>query len=170
NPPQGSLSYVFDSVVGHEDLYTFPSLSPVSTVHAVAMKANCARSDSGARTVSMRMLSGGTDGGGSATGQTPGTSFGWLTSLFITDPATGAAWSPTAVNAATAGFKIDASMATSANLGGVVRETLSSSPTATLSVGGVVREALLSGTGLYGTAGARSAGRASASVLTAGIS
>lgn len=61
-------------------------------------------------------------------------------------------------------------MATSANLGGVVRETLSSSPTATVIVGGVVREVLISGTGLYGTAGARSGGRASASVLTAGVS
>lgn len=106
-PPQGAYSNLTDSTTGHEDLYTFGSLSPVSTVHAVAMKANCARSDSGARTVSMRMLSGGTDGGGASTGQTPATSFGWLTSLFATDPATGAAWSPTAVNAATAGFKID---------------------------------------------------------------
>jgi hypothetical protein len=106
-PPQGA-SYLFDAVAGHEDLYTFSNLAATpSTVHAVAIKANCSRSDSGAKTVSMRMSSAGTDSGGSATGQTPGTSYGWLTSLFQTDPATGAAWLPANVNAATVGFKID---------------------------------------------------------------
>jgi len=108
NPPQGSLSYVYDATVGHEDLYVLPNLATTpGTVHAVAIKANVARSDSGAKTVSMRMKSGATDGGGSATGQTPGTSYGWLTSLFATDPNTGAAWLPTNLNAAQVGFKID---------------------------------------------------------------
>ena len=108
NPAQGAQSYLFDATTGHEDLYTFASLATnPSTVHAVAVKANCSRSDSGARTVSMRMLSGGTDSGGSATGQTPGTSYGWLTSLFATDPNTSAAWLPANVNAAQVGFKID---------------------------------------------------------------
>jgi hypothetical protein len=109
-PAQGLQSYVTDTTVADEDLYNFPALSQLpSTVHAVAVKANCSRSDTGARTVSMRMRSGGTDSGGSLTGQTPpaSSSFGWLTSLFLTDPNTGAGWLGTALNAAQSGFRID---------------------------------------------------------------
>jgi hypothetical protein len=105
---QGTQSYVYDSVVGHEDLYAFPALSIAPTaIYAVAVKANVAKSDSGAKTVSMRVNSGGTDSGGSLTGQAPGTSFGWLTSLFPTDPATGLAWTQAGLNAAQSGIRID---------------------------------------------------------------
>jgi hypothetical protein len=108
NPPPGALSYVFDTVVGHEDLYAMPSLSATpAAIYAVAVKAYCAKSDSGARTVSMRMLSGATDSGGSLTGQTPATTYGWMASYFPTDPNTGAAWTVTALNAAQCGFRID---------------------------------------------------------------
>jgi hypothetical protein len=109
-PTQGLQSYVTDTTVADEDLYNFPALSQLpQTVHAVAVKANCSRSDTGARTVSMRMRSGGTDSGGSLTGQAPNasSSFGWLTSLFLTDPNTGSAWLGTALNAAQSGFRID---------------------------------------------------------------
>jgi hypothetical protein len=109
-PPGGLQSYVTDTTVADEDLYNFPSLSQLpQTVHAVAVNANCSRSDTGARTVSLRMRSGGTDSGGSLTGQTPAasSSFGWLTSLFVTDPNTGSAWLGTALNAAQSGFRID---------------------------------------------------------------
>jgi hypothetical protein len=108
-PTQGLQSYVIDSTVNDEDLYNFGALvSSPTTIYAVAIKANCSRSDSGARTVSLRMKSGSTDSGGSLTGQTPGTSFGWLTSLFPTDPNTGSAWLPANLATATCGFKIDA--------------------------------------------------------------
>lgn len=108
-PPAANTSYVTDTTVGHEDLYTFPNLTSIpASVYAVAVKAYCERSDSGARTVSLRMSSGGTDGGGSLTGQTPGTSYGWLGSYFPTDPNGSIAWTGTALNAATSGFKIDA--------------------------------------------------------------
>ena len=109
-PVQGLQSYLTDTTVNDEDLYNFGALSQMpTTINAVAVKANCSRSDTGARTVSMRMKSGSTDSGGSATGQTPNASgsFGWLTSLFITDPNTSAAWTGTALNAAQSGFKID---------------------------------------------------------------
>jgi len=107
-PPPGAYSYVFDATVNHEDLYTFGALSATpGAVHAVAVKAYCQRSDSGAKTVSMRMKSGSTDSGGSATGQTPATTYGWLTSYFPTDPNTSAAWTGANLNAATAGFKVD---------------------------------------------------------------
>jgi hypothetical protein len=107
NPPSGNLSYVTDTTVGHEDLYGFPALSAIpAVVHAVAVKANIARSDSGARSVSVRMSSGGTDSGSASL--TPGTTYGWLPGIFQTDPNTGAAWTGTNLNAATCGIKIDA--------------------------------------------------------------
>ena len=108
NQAVGDLSYVFDSSSGHEDLYNFPSLSVTpSAIYAVAVKGYCKRSDSGTRTVSLRMKSGATDSGGTATGQSPGTTYGWLDSFFETDPNTSAAWTPGNLNAATSGFKID---------------------------------------------------------------
>jgi len=108
NPVQGTSSYVFDATVGHEDLYNFPPLSVApAAIYAVAVKGNVAKSDAGAKTVSLRTLSGGTDSGGSLTGQAPGTSFTWLTSLFPTDPTTGAAWTSTGLNAAQSGMRVD---------------------------------------------------------------
>jgi hypothetical protein len=108
NQAVGDLSYVFDSTSGHEDLYNFPALSVTpSSIYTVAVKGYAKRSDSGARTISLRMKSSGTDSGGTNTGQTPGTSYGWLDTLFDTDPNTSAAWTPGNLNAATSGFKID---------------------------------------------------------------
>jgi hypothetical protein len=107
-PAPGTPSYVFDATAGQEDLYTFNALSVVPAhVYAVAVKAFCERSDSGAKTVSLRMKSSATDSGGSATGQTPGTTFGWLTSLFETDPNGAIVWTGAALNAATSGFHVD---------------------------------------------------------------
>jgi hypothetical protein len=108
-PPAANTSYVSDTTTGHEDFYGFPNLSVTpASIYAVAVKAYCARSDSGARTVSLRMSSGGTDSGGSLAGQSPGTSYAWIGSNFATDPNGSIAWTGTALNAATTGFKIDA--------------------------------------------------------------
>lgn len=110
NPPQGDLSYLYDGTVGHEDLYTFPALGvPASAViYAVAVKASVSKTDAGTKTVSVRLKSGATDSaGGGGTALAPGTTYGWLTSLFLTDPATSAAWTLSALNAATSGLKIE---------------------------------------------------------------
>lgn len=107
-PPAANQSYVTDTTVGHEDLYNFPSLSAIpASVYAVAVKAYCERSDSGARTVSLRVSSSGTDSGGSSTGQTPGTSYAWIGSYFPTDPNGSIAWTGANLNIAKTGFKID---------------------------------------------------------------
>lgn len=107
-PPPGAYSYLFDATVNHEDLYNFAPLSAVpGVVHAVALKGYCQRSDSGAKTVSLRTKSGATDSGGSSAGQTPATTYGWLASYFPTDPNTSAAWTGPNLDAATSGFKID---------------------------------------------------------------
>jgi hypothetical protein len=108
SPPQGNYSYVYDSVVGQEDLYAVPNLSaPATSIYAVAVKANVAKSDAGAKTVSVRLKSGAADSAGSGGSLAPGTSYAWLTSLYPTDPATSAAWTLTAVNAAQIGLRIE---------------------------------------------------------------
>jgi len=108
NPPQGQYSYVYDATVGHEDLYNFPALtSTAPIVYAVAVKGNIAKSDAGAKTMSLRTKSGATDNAGSAGAMAPGTSYAWMTSLSPTDPATGAAWTLAALNAAQAGVRIE---------------------------------------------------------------
>ena len=61
------------------------------------------KSDSGAKTVSLRV---GSDSGSSA-GQALGTSYGWLRSHWEVDPGTGSPWTGTGLNAATSGLRID---------------------------------------------------------------
>jgi hypothetical protein len=108
NPVQGGLSYVADATVGHEDLYGYGTLSAVPlAIYAVAVKASVAKSDAGAKTLSLRLKSGGTDSAGSAGTLAPGTSYGWLTSLYPTDPATGTAWTAASLNAAQAGVRVE---------------------------------------------------------------
>jgi hypothetical protein len=107
-PPPGASSYVFDATVGHEDLYNFGALSAIpASIYALAVKGYIAKSDTGAKTLSLRMKSGATDSAGSLSGQAPGTSFLWLGSMFETDPNTGAAWTGTALNSATSGVHVD---------------------------------------------------------------
>jgi hypothetical protein len=107
-PAPGVLSYVFDATVGHEDLYNYQPLSaPPAAIYVVAVKAFAAKSDAGVRTVSMRMKSGLTDSGGSATGQGLGTAFQWLTSIFNADPANGLPWTLAGLNSAQSGFRVD---------------------------------------------------------------
>jgi hypothetical protein len=107
NPPPGDISYVFASSSGFEDLYSFPALSTTPlNIYTVCVKGNIKKSDTGARTVDLRMKSSSTDSAGSNGGQTPGTTYGWLDSFFDTDPNTGSAWTVTGLNAATSGVKI----------------------------------------------------------------
>jgi len=109
NPNDGALSYLFDAVVGHEDLYAFPVLSaPPSAIYAVAVKASLAKSDAGVKTASVRLKSGATDSAGTGgTALAPGTSFGWMTSHYERDPNGNIAWTKTALDAAQAGVKVE---------------------------------------------------------------
>jgi len=108
NPPLGNSSYVYESVVGEEDLYIYPSLStPPSNIYAVAVKANLAKSDAGAKTVSVRLKSNTTDSAGSAGTVAPGTSFAWLVSFYPTDPNGNVPWTLSALNAIQAGLRIE---------------------------------------------------------------
>jgi hypothetical protein len=108
NPTLGNLSYVYDATIGHEDLYNFPALTvPSPTIHVVAVKGNVAKSDSGAKTFTVRTKSGATDSAGSASSLAPSTAYAWMPSLFPVDPATSAAWSLSGLNAAQAGIRVE---------------------------------------------------------------
>lgn len=108
NPPLGDPSYNQDATVSHEDLFGFPALSSGSVgIATMAVKGYCERSDSGARTVSLRTKSSATDSGGSLTGQSPGTTYEWLSSYFDTDPNGAITWLKAAIDAAASGYKID---------------------------------------------------------------
>jgi hypothetical protein len=100
----GTLSYSSSSIVGNEDLYNFAALPfAVASIANVCLKGNLWNSDGGARTASLHMKSGSSDGTGSNPGVTPSTFPSWVPSFFDTDPGTGAAWTASGLNAATSG-------------------------------------------------------------------
>lgn len=107
NPSPGDLSGIASSAPGDEDLYGFPSLTTsASNIYTVAVKGNIKRSDTGARTIDLRLKSGSTDSAGSNPSITPGTSYGWIDSYHDLDPNGDVAWTASAANTATAGPKV----------------------------------------------------------------
>ena len=103
----GDFSYVFDSTVGHEDLFGIGALSITpSAIFAANVFAFLKDSVAGARTVTINLKSGSTDSGG--TGFTPGTSYGWANNIYALDPNGSIAWTAANLNAATSGYKITA--------------------------------------------------------------
>lgn len=107
----GDTSYIASSTVAQEDLYTFPTLASASispvTIAGVVPFAICKRSDSGARTVSVRCKSGATDTAVLTDAAVPLT-YAFRGTMQATDPNTGAAWTTAGVNGMSAGVKIDA--------------------------------------------------------------
>ena len=101
----GATTYVYDSNVGDNDLYAIAPLSgtPASTI-AVTTRGFMEKSDAGTRNAAVQLKSGAT------TVQSPSTalstSWGWLYRTDTTDPATGAAWTATAVNNAQIGPRV----------------------------------------------------------------
>jgi len=108
NPPLGTVAaQIHSATVAQEDLYTFPALvTTPSTIYGVAIKAFVAKSDSGARTVSLNMKSGSSDSTGSSAGQAMSTTNQWQRSFFDVDPATGVAWTRAGLNAASSGVSV----------------------------------------------------------------
>jgi len=102
-----AASQVHSATVAQEDLYTFPALATTpSMIYGVAVKGFLAKSDSGARTVSLNMKSGATDSTGSSASQAMSTTPQWQRSMFDTDPATGVAWTQSGLNAASSGVSV----------------------------------------------------------------
>jgi hypothetical protein len=107
NPPVDDSAYIWESTVGDEELFAFPALATApASVACVVIKARLKRSDAGSRTVDVRCKSGAADTAGTAASVTPGSSYTWVGNYLPTDPATGLAWTGTAVNAAQAGVKV----------------------------------------------------------------
>lgn len=101
----GSASYLQDANVGDKDLYTSAGLSVTPTaILGVSLKVFAAKSDSGARSGAPTMTSGSTVQDGPTT--VLSTSYAYMNQVQDTDPATGAAWTPSAVNALKFGMKV----------------------------------------------------------------
>lgn len=108
-PPINSIgtliAYNQDNTVGHEDLFRFTALPTIPTaIYAVKISTFAAKSDVGARTFTNQVKSGAVDSSGVA--NTLLTSPIWFSDIYPNDPNTSSAWSATAVNALTAGYKI----------------------------------------------------------------
>lgn len=94
--PLDDLSYNVSSTATQEDLMGFPALSVTpAVIYSVAVKGRIAKSDSGARTIDLRTKSGATTSSGNVAGQAPSLTYQYLSSYFLTDPNTSAAWTGT---------------------------------------------------------------------------
>jgi len=103
----GATTYVYDSNVGDADFYGIGSIgvTPASVV-AVTTRGFIQKSDAGSRSGAVQLKSGST-----TVQSTPGpvsTTFAWMWRTDVTDPATGAAWTPTGVNNAQIGPTVTA--------------------------------------------------------------
>jgi len=93
-----TTSYVYDSVVGHSDLYGIaPIASTPLTTYAVTTRAYAIKSDAGTRTMAVQLKS------GSSTVASPTvvlttSNWQWAWRHDTTDPATSGAWTAAAVN------------------------------------------------------------------------
>lgn len=93
----GTTSYVYDSNIGDNDLYTIAAsaTTPQSTV-CVTTRGFFEKSDAGTRGAAVQLKSGGTTVQSTSTALN--TVWGWLWRTDLTDPNTSAAWTATAVN------------------------------------------------------------------------
>jgi len=99
-----ATSYVYDATPGNQDLYTIASIpsTPASTI-AVTTRALMAKSDAGTRTAAVQLKSGATTVASPTLTLTTGWQWAWRCD--VTNPATGAAWTSTAVNSLQCGPK-----------------------------------------------------------------
>lgn len=107
NPPSGDISSINADTVNKEDLYAVPALSATSAnIYSVGVRGNFKRSDSGARTVDLRLKSSSTDSAGSNSGISAGQSYGTYDTYFDQDPNGPTGWTLTSANAIEIGPKI----------------------------------------------------------------
>lgn len=105
--PTAGYHYNLSATVNQQDLYGFNNLSfTPSAVYTVAVKAMVGKTDTGTRTINLLTTSGATTSTGSNSGFSLSTTDLLYASYFNTDPNTGAAWTPAALNAATHGIKL----------------------------------------------------------------
>src|SRR5580765_4173516 len=103
----GATSYVYDSTVGHADLYTIAALgSTPASVVAVTTRGFLQKSDAGTRNGAVQLKSGATTVNSGSVALS--SSWGWMFRTDVNDPATGSAWTPVAVNNAQIGPTVTA--------------------------------------------------------------
>lgn len=104
--PNADTDYLASGTAGQRDTHTFPSLPsmPNPVVKGVQHVASARKDDAGTRQVKSLVVSGGTTQVGAAV-HTLALSYVMYTQLYETDPATGAAWTTTAVNGVEAGVE-----------------------------------------------------------------
>jgi hypothetical protein len=103
----GDASYNTTASVGAADRFNFEALSgTISNVLAVQVTGSYRKDDAGTRIVTQLLDSGGTEVGGA--GHSIPNEYVYPSDLFVLDPATGATWSVTAVNAVKAGYVLSA--------------------------------------------------------------
>jgi hypothetical protein len=99
-------SYVYDSTPGDADFYGVASIaSTPATVIATTVRAYAQKSDAGTRTMAVQLKSGATTVA-SPTLVLTTSGFQWAWRTDTTDPNTGAAWTPAAVNNCTIGPRV----------------------------------------------------------------
>lgn len=100
-----TANYVSSSTPGQVDTYTLANLSSVpATVHGVNVVWSASKSDAGARSARSHVVSGATTANGAT--KALGTGPLYYEDLFLTDPATAAAWDGAGVNAANLGLEL----------------------------------------------------------------
>lgn len=102
-----AASYVYSSTVGQSDLYGLTGIDSTPTsIIGVTTRALAQKSDAGTRIITADLKSGGTtvhSGSGVLN-----TTWSWTYRTDLTDPNTGAAWTPTAVNNCNIGVTVTA--------------------------------------------------------------
>jgi hypothetical protein len=100
-------SYVIDSTVGDQQRYIYPAIPSTGVVDAVVVWPRCRKDDAAVRSVRSVAKSGATVADNGTDTPLAG-AYAYAYGLFETDPATGAAWTIAAVNAAEFGVKTTA--------------------------------------------------------------
>jgi hypothetical protein len=102
----GVTSYVYDSTVGHADLYGIGSVAaPPATTFAVTTRGYMQKSDAGTRTAAARLKSGATTVA-SPTLTLTNTGWQWAWRMDLSDPNTGSSWTAAAVNGVQVGATV----------------------------------------------------------------
>jgi hypothetical protein len=107
NEPQedGLTSYIYDSTPGDTDFYSIASIPNVPTsVIATVLRAYAQKSDAGSRVLAAQLKSGATTVAANIALSSSG--FQWVWRMDLTDPNTGSAWAPTAVDVVQIGPKL----------------------------------------------------------------
>lgn len=100
-----TTDYVSSSTVGQRDTYSMQDLTAVTgTIYAVQIALAALKSDAGARSIKPLLLSAASEALGAATALATGQTY--TLHQQATDPATGAAWTESAVNAMQCGAEV----------------------------------------------------------------